>query len=186
MEKSLDAAGNPKLCEIPEAEIIRCRTGNSWAPDNPGGENMRWSMRCEDKMTILVIDGQGGRLGRQLVEAARKQFPDAEILAVGTNATAAAAMLKGGADDVATGENPVVVACRRADIIIGPLGIVIADSLLGEVTERMALAIARSRAERILLPMNRCDNLVAGVNVQNITELIDDAIAKMVEIAADK
>lgn len=105
-------------------------------------------------MTILVIDGQGGRLGKQIVEAARSQFPDAEILAVGTNATATATMLKAGADDGATGENPVVVACRKADIIIGPLGIVIADSLLGEVTEKMALAVARSKAERILIPMN--------------------------------
>ena len=132
-------------------------------------------------MTILVIDGQGGRLGKQIVEAARSQFPDAEILAVGTNATATATMLKAGADDGATGENPVVVACRRADIIIGPLGLVIADSLLGEVTEKMALAVARSKAERILIPMNRCDNLVAGVNAQSIGELVDDAVAKMIQ-----
>ena len=132
-------------------------------------------------MTILVIDGQGGRLGKQIVEAARSQFPDAEILAVGTNATATATMLKAGADDGATGENPVVVACRKADIIIGPLGIVIADSLLGEVTEKMALAVARSKAERILIPMNRCDNLVAGVNAQSIGELVDDAVAKMIQ-----
>ena len=132
-------------------------------------------------MTILVIDGQDGRLGEQLVEAGRSQFPDAEILAVGTNATATATMLKAGADDGATGENPVVVACRKADIIIGPLGIVIADSLLGEVTEKMALAVARSKAERILIPMNRCDNLVAGVNAQSIGELVDDAVAKMIQ-----
>ena len=132
-------------------------------------------------MTILVIDGQGGRLGKQIVEAARSQFPDAEILAVGTNATATATMLKAGADDGATGENPVVVACRKADIIIGPLGIVLADSLLGEVTEKMALAVARSKAERILIPMNRCDNLVAGVNAQSIGELVDDAVAKRIQ-----
>lgn len=132
-------------------------------------------------MTILVIDGQGGRLGKQIVEAARKEFAQAEIIAVGTNATATATMLKAGADDGATGENPVVVACRRADIIIGPLGIVIADSLLGEVTEKMALAVARSKAERILIPMNRCDNLVAGVNAQSIGELVDDAVAKMIQ-----
>lgn len=132
-------------------------------------------------MNILVIDGQGGRLGKQLIEAARRQFPDAMITAVGTNATATATMLKAGADDGATGENPVVVACRRADIIIGPLGIVIADSLLGEVTAKMALAVARSSAERILIPMNRCDNLVAGVNAQSIGELVDDAIDKMIQ-----
>ena len=143
-------------------------------------------MRHNKELTILVIDGQGGRLGKQIVEAARRQFPDAEILAVGTNATATATMLKGGADDAATGENPVVVACRKADIIIGPLGIVIADSLLGEVTEKMALAVARSNAERILIPMNRCDNLVAGVNAQSIGELVEDAIAKMIQTVGDR
>lgn len=143
-------------------------------------------MRHNKELTILVIDGQGGRLGKQIVEAARRQFPDAEILAVGTNATATATMLKGGADDAATGENPVVVACRKADIIIGPLGIVIADSLLGEVTEKMALAVARSSAERILIPMNRCDNLIAGVNAQSIGELVEDAIAKMIQTVEDR
>lgn len=139
-------------------------------------------MRCGREVNILVIDGQGGGLGRQIVEAARKAFAYARILAVGTNANATAAMLKGGADDAATGENPVVVACRQADVIVGPLGIVIADSLLGEVTEKMALAVARSSAERILIPMNRCDNLVAGVNAQSIGELVDDAINKMSQI----
>ena len=137
-------------------------------------------------MTILVIDGQGGRLGKQIIEAARREFAQAEIIAVGTNATATATMLKAGADDGATGENPVVVACRRADIIIGPLGIVIADSLLGEVTEKMALAVARSKAERILIPMNRCDNLVAGVNAQSIGELVDDAVAKMIQTIEER
>ena len=129
-------------------------------------------------MNITVIDGQGGRLGTQLVKEITLRFPNAELTAIGTNAAAAAAMLKAGAKNVATGENPVVVACRSADIIIGPIGIVIADSLLGEVTERMALAVARADAVRILIPLNRCDNLVAGVPDLNAGALIADAVAK--------
>ena len=92
---------------------------------------------------------------------------------------ATAAMLKAGAKNGATGENPVVVACRRADVIIGPVGIVIADSLLGEVTEKMALAIARADAVRILIPMNKCDNLVAGISNPNTGELIADVLVKL-------
>ena len=130
-------------------------------------------------MNITIIDGQGGRLGAQLVKEITTRFPDAELTAIGTNAAASAAMLKAGAKNVATGENPVVVACRSADIIIGPIGIVIADSLLGEVTEKMALAVARADAVRILIPLNRCDNLVAGVPNLNAGALIADAVAKV-------
>ena len=130
-------------------------------------------------MRFLVIDGQGGRLGKSLIEEIRKEFPGEEIMAVGTNATAASTMLKAGADEAATGENPVVVACRRADVIIGPIGIVIADSLLGEVTPKMAIAVAQSGAVRILIPMNRRDNLVAGVGSLSIAELAADAVRKL-------
>lgn len=137
-------------------------------------------------MRILVIDGQGGRLGKQLIESIRKEFPAAEITAVGTNSTATATMLKAGADEGATGENPVIVASRKADVIVGPIGIVIADALLGEVTADMAVAVARSCAARVLIPMNRCDHLVAGVSAQSIGELIQDAIEKIREIAAEK
>ncbi len=133
-------------------------------------------------MNIVVIDGQGGRLGKLIIEEIRKKYSDAYITAVGTNAVATATMLKGGSDDAATGENPVVVACRGADIIIGPIGIVIPDSLLGEVTEKMALAVARSSASRILVPMNRCDNLVAGVDNQPMGLLIEDVVKKIEQI----
>lgn len=130
-------------------------------------------------MVIMVIDGQGGRLGKQLVETLCKEFPKAEILAVGTNSIATSTMLKAGATEAATGENPVIVGSYRADVIVGPIGIVIADALLGEVTEKMAVAVARSSAARVLIPMNRCDNLVAGVNAQSMNELIDDAVEKI-------
>ena len=137
-------------------------------------------------MNYLVIDGQGGRLGKLLIEGIRREFPEAEITAVGTNAAATATMLKAGADEAATGENPVVVACRKADVIAGPIGIVIADSLLGEVTPKMAVAVAQSRATRVLVPMNRCDNLVAGVSAQSIGELAADAVAKIKEAVCQK
>jgi len=90
---------------------------------------------------ITVIDGQGGKMGRSIIEQLKKQFPEQEILAIGTNSIATSAMLKAGADYGATGENPVIVAARDSDIIIGPIGIVIADSLHGEVTAAMAAAV---------------------------------------------
>jgi len=130
-------------------------------------------------MNILIIDGQGGQLGAQLVKEITVQFPEAELVCVGTNAMASSAMLKAGAKRVATGENPVAVACRKADVIIGPIGIVIADSLMGEVTPQMALAVAQADAVRILIPMNKCDNLVAGVGNSNTRILIEDALAKL-------
>lgn len=130
-------------------------------------------------MKIVVIDGQGGRMGAELVRSAVKTFPQADILAVGTNSLATAAMLKAGAKEAATGENAAVVAARTADIIVGPLGMVIADALLGEVTPLMATAIAQSPAARVMIPMNKCDNLVAGVEAQSMSELIGDAMKKI-------
>ena len=128
---------------------------------------------------ILVIDGQGGQLGSQIIKELLAKFSDIQIMAVGTNAVATAAMLKAGAGSVATGENPVIVACRKADLIIGPIGIVIADSLLGEVTPAMAIAVGQADATRILIPKNKCENIVAGVSSLSTTVLIQDAISKV-------
>lgn len=132
---------------------------------------------------VLIIDGQGGQLGRQMVEAVRRLIPDAQITAVGTNAIATAAMLKAGADQGATGENAVVVCTRSADIIVGPVGIVIADSLLGEITPKMAVAVGQSQAKKILMPVNKCNNIIIGVDGKSTTELIEDAIAKIKAIS---
>lgn len=130
-------------------------------------------------MNVTIIDGQGGQLGAQLVKEITRQFCDISITAIGTNAVATAAMLKAGASQAATGENPVVVACRKADVIIGPIGIVIADSMLGEITDKMAVAVGRANAVRILIPMNKCENMVASVPDLNMGALIGDAIAKL-------
>jgi len=135
-------------------------------------------------MNVVVIDGQGGQLGAQLVKEITAKFQNVTLTAIGTNVAATAAMLKAGAKNAATGENPVVVACRKADVIVGPIGIVIADSLLGEVTETMAAAVGRADAVRILIPMNKCDNLVAGVPNLNTATLIADAVSRLQSIIA--
>ena len=127
-------------------------------------------------MNIMVIDGQGGRMGKSIVEQMKRNFPEDEILAIGTNSIATAAMLKAGADAGATGENPAIVGCRTADLIIGPLGIVIADSLLGELTPAMAAAIGQSRAKKILLPVNRCQHYVVGCRDLPLGELVRMAV----------
>lgn len=129
-------------------------------------------------MKIMVIDGQGGRLGKLLVEAVKDRIPQAEVLAVGTNGIATATMQKAGADHVATGENPVVRGVMDADVVLGPLGIVVAHSILGEVTPRMAEAVGGCRGKKILIPMNSC-----GVSVAGIQEM---GMAGYVNLAADQ
>ena len=133
-------------------------------------------------MNILVIDGQGGQLGGQLIKSLKVNFEDMKITAVGTNVAATATMLKAGADQAATGENPVVVACRKADVIIGPIGIVIADSLLGEITPQMAVAVGQADAVKILLPVNKCDNLVAGITQVSTSAILEDVIEKVKKV----
>ena len=135
-------------------------------------------------MNLLVIDAQGGGFGKQLVAAIKREFPDVEITAVGTNSVATGAMLKAGADHAATGENAVVVGARKADIIAGPIGIVIADSLYGEITPRMALAVAQSNSKRILIPFNHCDNIIAGVSNLSVGALIQSATEEIRKILA--
>lgn len=130
-------------------------------------------------MNILVIDAQGGGIGRQMVGAIKQSLPAAQITAVGTNSAATAAMLKAGADNAATGENAVVVGCRKADVIVGPVGIVIADALWGEVTPKMAVAVGQSAAKRILIPINHCDNIVVGVPDLAVGKLIQAAVEEI-------
>lgn len=133
-------------------------------------------------MKIVVIDGQGGRLGQLIVEGIKKEAMKADIYAIGTNSIATSAMLKAGADFGATGENPVIVACRDADVITGPIGILSADSLLGEITPAMATAIGQSRAIKLLLPVSQCNNRVVGVKPLTMGEMVGETIEKLKEL----
>ncbi len=133
-------------------------------------------------MNILVIDGQGGSIGRQLIKALKAACPFEIIHAVGTNALATGNMLKENPDNASTGENSVIVGCRHADIIVGPIGIVIADALMGEVTPKMAKAVGQSDAVRVLIPMTRCATLVAGVGEEKTSDLLLDAVEKIRKI----
>lgn len=137
-------------------------------------------------MNIVVIDGQGGSLGKAIVEQLKGRFGEHEILAIGTNGLATSNMLKGGAPNGATGENPVIVACRHADIIIGPMGIIAADSLHGEITPAMALAIGQSAAHKILIPVNRCCITVAGTQELPYAEYIRLAMEKVADLCGGK
>ena len=137
-------------------------------------------------MKILIIDGQGGGLGRQLVAAAKERFPQIEVMAVGTNSVATNSMLRAGADQAATGENSVRVASARADVIIGPVGIVIADSMLGEITPQVALAVGQSQAKRILIPVNLCDNIVVGVSESSMAKNVQNALDALEKLLAQQ
>ena len=130
-------------------------------------------------MNVVVIDGQGGRMGAQIIEGVRAAGLPLEITAIGTNVLATSAMLKAGANRGATGENPVIVACREADVIVGPIGILAADSLLGEITPAMAVAVGQSRAVKLLLPVNQCKNIVVGTQQMTLAQLVAEAVAQM-------
>jgi NAD(P)-dependent dehydrogenase (short-subunit alcohol dehydrogenase family) len=128
-------------------------------------------------MRIAVVDGQGGGIGKAIVEKFRQAFGEGiEIVALGTNSLATALMLKAGANEGATGENAVVYNASKVDIILGPIGIICANSLLGELTPLMARAIAESSAKKVLIPLNRCNVIVAGTQNKPLPHYIDDAI----------
>ena len=130
-------------------------------------------------MKVLIIDSQGGGVGKSLIEGIRKNHPDLSVIAVGTNAAATSAMLKAGASGAATGENAVIVNARDADIIAGPLGIVIADSMLGEVSPAIANAVASSSAKKILIPFDHCGKQVVGLRNLKLSDLIELAVQEI-------
>ena len=130
-------------------------------------------------MKILIIDGQGGSIGKEVISRIKAELPDAEITAVGTNAIATESMLKARPDHAATGENPVVVNAAQADMIVGPIGIVVANSMFGEVTARMALAIGKSPAKKFLIPINHCNNIVVGVSDLSVKTLLDSLVREI-------
>lgn len=133
-------------------------------------------------MRVLVVDAQGGGIGRQLVAGIKERSPQTEVWAIGANHSATLAMKKAGADETATGENAVVVCSKKVDIIAGPIGIVLADSMMGEITPKIAQAIGDSEALRVLVPMNRCRTYIAGVSNNNVGELVREALDRIVFI----
>lgn len=127
-------------------------------------------------MKVMVIDGQSGRIGQLFVEKVVKAKLPCQLIAIGANAIATSAMLKAGAAMGATGENPVIVACRTADIIVGPIGILAADAMLGEITPAMAAAVGQSSAKKLLLPVNLCNNIVIGTQSLSLSAILDEAV----------
>ena len=135
------------------------------------------------ELNILVVDGQGGRVGKLICEKLKASNLSCTITAVGTNSIATSSMLKGGADQGATGENSVVVCSRDTDLIIGPLGIAIADSLLGEITPAMANAIGQSKAIKLLIPINKCNNRIIGTEDISLSDLVERTVKTVIKIS---
>ena len=131
------------------------------------------------KPVVVIIDGQGGRIGKLLAEQLSQKSDQIELICVGTNSIATSTMMKAGSARGATGENAVVVNCRTADFIIGPIGIAIADSMLGEITPAMARAVGQSSAVRLLIPFNHCGSVIIGVGSASIKDLIVQTISEL-------
>ncbi|MDR0518498.1 MAG: DUF3842 family protein [Clostridiales Family XIII bacterium] len=130
--------------------------------------------------TIMVVDGQGGGLGKAVIEKLREAGLGAEVVAVGTNSLATSAMMRAGATSAATGENALIYNAGIADFIIGPIGMISANSMLGEISPAMAGAIASAGCMKLLIPLNKCNLYVGGVSEDSgISEKIDDIISKL-------
>ena len=127
-------------------------------------------------MKILVIDGQGGKLGKAIIDKLIENDIKAEIIALGTNSAATQNMIARNGIPGATGENPIVVNTEDADIIIGPIGILAANSMLGEITEKMTLAISKSKAIKLLIPYNKCHIMIAGLRDDKFSSYINEIV----------
>lgn len=131
--------------------------------------------------TIVVIDGKGGGVGSALIGRLKAEGPKARLLALGTNSLATSAMLRAGADDGATGENAIVQCCRDAAVITGPIGIVLAGAMLGEVTPAMAAAVSQSGAFRVLIPNAKSGTYVCGVQELTMSQYIESAARRVLQ-----
>ncbi|WBY64525.1 MAG: DUF3842 domain-containing protein [Thermocaproicibacter melissae] len=134
-------------------------------------------------MQIMIVDGQGGGIGKAVIETIRKRLGDSiPIVALGTNALATSAMLKAGANEGATGENAILVCAPKADVIIGSIAIICANSMLGELTPAMARAIAESPARKLLIPLSRQNISVMGVTGKPLPHYVEDVIQVLKEL----
>lgn len=131
---------------------------------------------------IIVIDGQGGGLGKNITEQLKKEWPDAEVTAVGTNSAATAAMLRAGANIGATGENAVIFNCKTADIILGPLGVCLSGAMHGEISAAIAAAVSESPAVKLLIPISKCNARIVGVAEKNMAALIAEMMNELRDI----
>ena len=127
-------------------------------------------------MQVLIIDGQGGGIGKTLVEQIKAAKLNITLMGVGTNAVATSALIKAGADACATGENAVIFNAGRADIIMGPLGLLSANALMGEVTPAMTAAISASSAVKLLLPTQRCNIRISGYRSRSLAVQVKEAV----------
>ncbi|MGE4485957.1 MAG: DUF3842 family protein [Oscillospiraceae bacterium] len=130
-------------------------------------------------MKILIVDGQGGRIGALIVRRLKEDYPELKVVAIGTNSIATSAMIKAGADLGATGENPVVRNAVEADIIVGPIGIITAHAIMGEVTPKMAEAVGGSHAHKVLIPITNCNITVAGTSNMPLSGYINEAVKEV-------
>jgi hypothetical protein len=134
-------------------------------------------LQKEETLRICVIDGQGGGIGAVVIRRLKEEFSEeVEVLALGTNAIATAQMMKAGANRGATGENAIMVSSRGADVIIGPIGIVLTDAMMGEVTPTMAAAVASSPARKFLLPLTQENVEVVGVKHEPLPHLVEQIV----------
>ncbi|MEG1642441.1 MAG: DUF3842 family protein [Synergistaceae bacterium] len=137
-------------------------------------------MAC-GSLLVAVIDGQGGGVGKAFIERLHCVAPDVYVRALGTNSVATSVMLRAGASDGATGENSVVFNARLADVIVGPIGVVMPNGLLGEVSPSMASAVGESRAVKVLIPSNKCSLMLAGLAELPFAKLIESAVGLTLE-----
>jgi NAD(P)-dependent dehydrogenase (short-subunit alcohol dehydrogenase family) len=137
-------------------------------------------------MRVAIVDGQGGGIGKLIVEKVRRRFGErVDILALGTNALATAAMLKAGANEGASGENAIVINAPQVDVIMGSHGIVVPNAMLGELTPKMAEALAGSWARKILLPLNRSNIDLVGVTGEPLPHLVDEMVSRLEQLYKD-
>lgn len=138
-------------------------------------------------MKIAVIDGQGGGVGKALISSLRERYGNKiTILALGTNALATSAMIKTGADEGATGENAILFMTGHVDLIMGPIGIIMANSMLGELTPAMSEAIGSSHCSKILIPIKKCQIIIPGSGYKSIQTLIEEAVDSVADILSTK